>query len=132
MNGLAKRLTSEREQAGLSQQELANKAKCSQTTIADIERGRNHDSKKLPNIAAALKLHVLWLKEGRGPKYLDAGQTLENGLYINDPRIVAIARRLMDAKESGDDYLIDKTQKDLDANAEFFAEAVARAKVKDC
>lgn len=131
MSKLKERLSDERTAAGLSQQQLADKAKCSQATVADIERGRNQDSIKLPQIAAALGLHVLWLKDGKGPKYLDADQTIEGGLYITDPRIVAIARRLMDAKSSGDDYLVDKTQKSLDEDAELIAQATARARNND-
>jgi len=58
MKTLAQRLTEEREAASLTQAELAKKARCSQTTIADIERGRNSESAKLPSIAAALNLHA--------------------------------------------------------------------------
>lgn len=101
MSGLKERLISEREKAGYSQQQLADKANCSQATIADIERGRNHDSKKIPNIAAALKLHAIWLKDGRGPKYLDDSHLPEDGIYIADPEIAAIARILQDARQSG-------------------------------
>ena len=131
MSGLKERLISEREKAGYSQQQLADKANCSQATIADIERGRNHDSKKIPNIAAALKLHAIWLKDGRGPKYLDDRHLPEDGIYITDPEIAAIARILQDARQSGDDYLVEITRKDLDAHAELIAKAEARGRAKD-
>ena len=131
MKTLAKRLALERKQAGHSQGELAKLAGCSQATIADIERGRNHESSKLPNIAAALGLHALWLKDGSGQKYLKAGQSVKDGLYVTDPRIVVIAKTLIRAMEEGNDYLVEKTQKELDLDNEFIAEANARAKAKD-
>lgn len=42
----------------MSQKELARRAKCSQPTISDIERGRNEGSKELPGIAKALGVTV--------------------------------------------------------------------------
>ncbi len=65
---VAKRLKAERKAAQLSQKELAKIAKCSQTAIADIERGRTLESKQIPEIAAALGVNALWLKEGKLPK----------------------------------------------------------------
>lgn len=55
---LSVNLKQARKQAGLTQTELAKKAKVSQTTISDIERGRNHGSAELPSIALALGVAV--------------------------------------------------------------------------
>lgn len=57
-NTLAERLRSARKTAGMTQTELAKKAKVSQTTISDIERGRNQGSAELPRIAASLGVTV--------------------------------------------------------------------------
>jgi len=95
MKTLAQRLTEEREAANLTQTELAKKARCSQATIADIERGRNSESAKLPSIASALNLHAIWLKEGIGEKYLNQNAS-KAGLYVTDPQLIA-ALKIMEA-----------------------------------
>lgn len=69
MKSLQERLREERKLRGWSQKQLAVKAGVSQTTIADIERGRNQGSTFLPNIAKALDLTVEELIKGStGPK----------------------------------------------------------------
>lgn len=55
---LAERLRNARKQANLTQKELAKAADVSQTTISDLERGRNAGSSELPKIAAALRVSV--------------------------------------------------------------------------
>ena len=80
MRTLAERLKAEREAAGLTQEDLAKKSNTGQSMIGNLESGLRKGSAKLPNIAAALGLHALWLKEERGPKHLDAGQTLQHGI----------------------------------------------------
>jgi len=58
VTNLSANLKQARKQAGLTQTELAKKAKVSQTTISDIERGRNQGSAELPRIALALGIAV--------------------------------------------------------------------------
>lgn len=70
MKTLAERLIAEREAAGLSQTELAAKVKISQSFIAALETGRQISSAYIPEIAYILGLHAMWLKAGRGPKYI--------------------------------------------------------------
>lgn len=130
MTTLAKRLTAERHLAGLSQAALAKKAGCSQATVADIERGRNSESTKLARIAAALGLHAVWLQRGTGPKHTGGNSPInEDGIYVSDPRIVAIVRMLQQEEAP---YLVEKIQKDLDADIELMRAATARAKANDC
>lgn len=69
MDTLAKRLTARRDELGLTQEDLAIKAKVSQGTIGHLESGRNASSRKLPQIAHTLGVNALWLSEGKGPKY---------------------------------------------------------------
>lgn len=59
-----------RKAIGLTQPALAKKAKCSQTTISDIERGRNTTSKELPAIAKALGVTVENLLGGGSDFYI--------------------------------------------------------------
>lgn len=61
---LAGRLQFARERRGLSQAQLAELAKVSQVTIAHIESGRNQSSKKLFDLAAALRVPAEWLATG--------------------------------------------------------------------
>lgn len=68
MNTLRERLVAARQAKGLSQGELARRARCGQTTIASIENGRNQSSTFLTVIAEALGVEPLWLAEGRGPR----------------------------------------------------------------
>lgn len=132
MKTLADRLRTERKSAGLTQTELAKKSGLKhQSHIANLENEYRKGSTHLPNIADALGLHAIWLKNGTGPKYLKAEQSIRDGLYVTDPRIVAIAQTLLRAMEEGNDYLVEKTQKELDLGNEFIAQATARAKAKD-
>lgn len=125
METLGKRLKEEREGKSLTQAALAKKSGCSQATIADIERGRNDGSAKLPSIAAALGLNAYWLETGRGPKYSEPNSTIgADGLYITDPKLIAIVRMIQEAEAP---YLVDKLQKDLAADIEFI-HAAGRAK----
>lgn len=130
METLGKRLKEERESKSLTQKALAKKSGCSQTTIADIERGRNDASAKLPTIASVLGLNAYWLETGKGPKHADASSTIDaDGLYITDPKLVAIVRMIQQAEAP---YLVDKIQKDLAADIELMHAATARAKANDC
>lgn len=53
-----------------TQKQLATAAGLSQTTISDIERGRNDSSADIIALARALRVSAEWLAEGRGPKTL--------------------------------------------------------------
>lgn len=53
-----------RKARGLSQADLSSISGISQTTISDLERGRNETSKELPAIAAALRVSVEELTYG--------------------------------------------------------------------
>ncbi len=68
MGTFSERLREARKEAGLSQKELAEKGGLSQTTISDIERGRNAGSTEAPLLAEILKVEALWLTDGRGQK----------------------------------------------------------------
>lgn len=62
------RLKAARKERKLTQTRLAEIAGLSQTTISDIERGRNTSSKELPMLAAALGVSSFWLATGRGAR----------------------------------------------------------------
>lgn len=58
MKTLGESVKSERKKAGLTQEDLAKKAGLSQSTISDIERGRNESSREVMAIADALGVTV--------------------------------------------------------------------------
>ena len=66
METFASRFRNRRNHLGLSQKELAAKANVSQTTISDIERGRNDASRELLSLARALQVNPDWLQSGIG------------------------------------------------------------------
>jgi phage repressor protein C with HTH and peptisase S24 domain len=68
MSTFASRLKERRKKKGLSQADLAKKSKVSQTTISDIERGRNDGSKSILDLARALGCRPEWLQNGELPE----------------------------------------------------------------
>lgn len=65
MNSIAERLKERRKALKLTQGALAKRSGVSQTTIADLERGRNKGSTQLANIAKVLDCDALWLATGK-------------------------------------------------------------------
>ncbi|MFG5779898.1 XRE family transcriptional regulator [Comamonas sp. J-3] len=68
MNTIAERLKQAREELGLTQPELAAKAKVSQGTIGNIETGLRKRPRELLAIASALGVDPAWLESGKGHK----------------------------------------------------------------
>lgn len=68
MDTFASRLKQRRKELKMSQTTLATKARISQTTISDIERGRNAGSVEIVAIASALNCSAEWLEKGIGAK----------------------------------------------------------------
>lgn len=69
MDNLGNRIKLARETfppSGMTQKELGDAAGISQTTIADIERGRNKGTKHIVDIAKSLKVSIEWLNSGKG------------------------------------------------------------------
>lgn len=59
----------------LTQEALAKLSGISQTTIADLERGRNEKSKHTVTLARALQCDVDWLETGKGDWHLKTKET---------------------------------------------------------
>lgn len=66
METIQSRLVWAREQAKMSQAAVAKKAKMSQPTYSELERGLSKSSAKLVQIAAALNVSPVWLATGKG------------------------------------------------------------------
>ncbi len=85
MQTFSDRVRARRVELGLSQVELAKKAGLSQSTVAQIERGRNSRSAHILNLAEALKVHPRWLEGGEGPKEGGAQSSTEVATEPNQP-----------------------------------------------
>lgn len=70
MNTFGERLKAARKAHGITQAELAKLAGISQTTIADIERGRNKGSTEVLKLAKSLEVSPDWLATGKGTREL--------------------------------------------------------------
>lgn len=66
MNTLAERVKYAREQKGLSQHEVADKANISQPTYFKIENGLTQKPRNILDIATALNVNPQWLATGQG------------------------------------------------------------------
>lgn len=69
MNKLRERLIEARQEARLSQQQVADKAKMSQAAYQKLESGKSQRSKMLTSIAKVLGVSPEWLETGRGRKH---------------------------------------------------------------
>jgi phage repressor protein C with HTH and peptisase S24 domain len=75
MNTFSERVRSRRKELGLSQKDLADATGLSQTTISDIERGRNDGSREVVALAKVLRVQAQWLAYGLQPKELGMDET---------------------------------------------------------
>jgi SOS-response transcriptional repressor LexA len=73
MNTFSERVRNRRKELGLSQIELAKKAGLSQTTISDIERGRNDGSRDIVDLARALQC---------SPEHLVNGAPIDSNINL--------------------------------------------------
>lgn len=68
MDTLAKRIKIARKDAGLTQDELAERCGMTRGGIGHLETGRRNGATNIAQIAFALGVSALWLAEGKGPK----------------------------------------------------------------
>ena len=69
MDTIGQRVKAIRLEIGLTQVQLAKKAGMKQSTLSDLERGRNDSTMELVNLASALNCRPEWLMKGKGDKY---------------------------------------------------------------
>lgn len=87
MSLIGQRIKERRKALKMSQVSLAKAAGCSQTTISDLERGRNEDSKELKDIAKALGVTVEYLADASPPSFF----AIDNRTAVRIPIISSIA-----------------------------------------
>lgn len=142
------RLKETRGVKGLSQQALAELSGVSQSTIANIESGRNLGSKNLIQIAKALDTNAEWLLTGKGPqeptekgtRYAEAfTEALEQGL--NDPEALEKRRQMQHQLRSATripvfEYQLDATTGEpkalLHRGRAFFVRDIGIRSLRDC
>lgn len=99
VNSIAERLKHAREEAGLTQPELARRSHVSAGTIGNVESGIRKAPRELLAIARALKVNAEWLKAGKGPKSAEPrGEETMNGWPLT-PELLA-ALHSMDTKSA--------------------------------
>ena len=77
---IAERLKAAREEAGLTQEDVATAAGVAQGTVANIESGIRKNPRELLAIAKAVNVHPEWLKSGRGPRELVVPLDINQGI----------------------------------------------------
>lgn len=100
MKQLKDRLKAARRSATLTQAQLAGLVGVSQAAIAALETGERKTSRKVVEIANALKVSPLWLAKGQGNREVGEGECPSNhdlripsGTIIS-PRILLMAEKL--------------------------------------
>lgn len=116
MRGIGKRLREARVSAGLTQAQLAERAKLTQSAIAEIEAGRSRNSAKIIELSRALNVRADWLQTGESPSApansLDNGNVVEIGgvefarLPVYDIRFAAGAGAVNEDESPIDHYLM--------------------------
>jgi transcriptional regulator with XRE-family HTH domain len=111
------RLLLAREVKQWTQAKLAEEIKnvCTQANISKLERSNATGSEFTVHFANALGVSATWLAT-------EEGEMLDDSLRVEDKRIKAIALTLMQMKSP---YLVDRVQKDLDANIELIEQVRA-------
>ena len=83
MKTLGQRIKFYREQLGLTQKQLATKARVSQPTIAELETGDQQTTRKLPAIAKALKITIADLDPDFKKEWLGEGCAVTTSTGLN-------------------------------------------------
>lgn len=84
MDTIGSRARARRKELGLTQVQVANKAGMKQSTLSDLERGRNDSSMDLIPLSSALRCRPEWLKTGKGEReYQEVTGTTNTSYDIN-------------------------------------------------
>ena len=84
METFALRLRASREAAGLTQDQLADKANVSQSLITKIESGKSDESRKTTTLAIVLGVDPIWLATGKKPYNAPDGKVLAGEMIHNE------------------------------------------------
>jgi SOS-response transcriptional repressor LexA len=87
-NTFGDRVHERREAREMSQEQLAKASGVSQSTIAQIESGRNKGTKHILKLATALGVSPEWLESGRGAMH----KSSVGDVPINAPKVVLIVK----------------------------------------
>lgn len=87
MNTIAERLKSAREEAELTQPQLASRAGVSAGTIGNIESGARKNPRELLAIAKAVGVHPQWLRDGVGPRRVGDSKRAGDSKSTGEPDV---------------------------------------------
>lgn len=86
MATIGSRIRKEREEQGLSREEVAKAAGIAKTTLSDLELGRSQSSAALHRLAAVLHVRPEWAETGKGPKH--AGEVKSQAARLSGQMIL--------------------------------------------
>lgn len=119
------RLEAARKHANLTQAQLAAKAGVSQPTISQLETSMTTEgSLYTAQFAYHCNVSAIWLAD-------EIGEMVPSGLYVQDPRVAAVAATLLLAMENGQEYLVERAQKEIDDDLELIQKATAHARASN-
>lgn len=108
MKKLAERLAWARERSGMTQQELAEKSRVAQSTIASWESGARETGRKISSVADALGVNALWLSEGRGESGIKEGQAHPQKLNQSpgpEPKTKGASHVILAARDNSGEFV---------------------------
>jgi phage repressor protein C with HTH and peptisase S24 domain len=109
MSTLIERLKQSREEAGLSQEELAKRAGVNQSIIGGLESGHRKKSSYIPDIAHILGVESLWLASGRGPKKRKNPELID---LESHPDLAPVRRVMISVQAGISGYAIELQEED--------------------
>lgn len=105
---LAVRLKHARMSQNITQADLARRSGVSQSTIANVESGRNAGTKFLFPIADALGVHTRWLVEGKGKMWVDGDPSSPKVVPIKEHAHMLVWDQKIDLPPDEDRVWIDR------------------------
>lgn len=113
MKTVGQRVKARREALGLSQDQVAKAAGIKQSTIANLEGGRNKATRQVVQLAAALRCRAQWLAEGKGDPELP-GNTPATPPHSSDivdvPKLAVKASAGNGVEQPDGDYVVGTVQ----------------------
>lgn len=106
MTTLANRIKMEMERLGITQEQLAERANVSQALIHKLISGKAKESRKMPQLAAALGVNTDWLATGKGNKSISP---CADPIHEKIMRIMVATKYALD--ETGKEFTEEQLQK---------------------
>jgi phage repressor protein C with HTH and peptisase S24 domain len=114
VKSISERMKDAREQRGLTQPQLAERAGVSAGTIGNVEAGLRKNPRELLAIAAALQVEAEWLKTGKGPRHKELVQNPQPVDLSDNPDFPSIRRVRFKLSAGASGFAIEYSDEDDD------------------